>query len=197
MSTADFKLDARLRDVPVPDGLLDRLMALPLAGEEGVDELVRDVAVPAGLLQRLQAIALADDDGLDEALRNVPVPDDLVTSCHQHVRRYLARLEGRHPMDRALRIMRIAMAASLILAVTLSLGSAVLFTVVVDVLNRQMAANRPRDVEPTAPGHPGGTSPWKPPGACWPTIRPGLTSSLGLTRPSGNRAVFAAGCVHA
>ena len=96
MSTADFKLDAQLRDVPLPDGLLDRLMALPLADDDGLDELVRDVAVPAGLLQRLQAIPLADDDGLDEALRNVPVPDDLVASCRHHARRHLARREGRH-----------------------------------------------------------------------------------------------------
>ena len=57
MSSADFKLDAQLRDVPLPDGLLDRLMALPLAGDEDVDELLRDVAVPPGLLERLQAIA--------------------------------------------------------------------------------------------------------------------------------------------
>ena len=84
MSTADSKLDARLRAVPLPDGLLDRLMALPLADDEDVDKLVCDVAVPPGLLERLQAIALADDDGLDEALRDVPIPDDLVASCRHH-----------------------------------------------------------------------------------------------------------------
>ena len=126
MSSADFKLDAQLRDVPLPGGLLDRLMALPLAGDEDVDELVRDVAVPPGLLERLQAIALTDDDGLDEALRDVPVPEDLVTSCRHHGSRYLARREGRHGMDRVVQINRIALAASLILAVTLSLGSAML-----------------------------------------------------------------------
>ena len=43
---------------------------------------------------------------------------------------YLARREGRHGMDRMVRISRIAMAASLILAVTLSLGSAMLLSLV-------------------------------------------------------------------
>ncbi|MGA2258577.1 MAG: hypothetical protein ABSG53_28260, partial [Thermoguttaceae bacterium] len=150
MSTADSKLDALLREVPIPDGLLDRLMALPLADDEGIDELVRDVAVPVGLLQRLQAIALADDDGLDEALRNVPVPDDLVTSCRHHARRYLARLEGRHPMDRTLRISRIAMAASLILAVTLSLGSTMLLSVIMNGSGRQVV-DHGHDPVPHAP----------------------------------------------
>ena len=98
-------------------------MALPLAGDEDVDELLREVAIPPGLLERLQATALADDDGLDEALRDVPVPEDLVTSCRQHGRRYFAHREGRHNMDRVVQINRIAMAASLILAVTLSLGA--------------------------------------------------------------------------
>ena len=91
---------------------------------------MRDVAVPPGLLERLKAIPLADDDGLDEALRDVPVPDDLVAACRRHARRYFARPFGwaRHAMDSGLRFSRIAMAASLILAVTLSLGSAMLFT---------------------------------------------------------------------
>ena len=124
MSSADSKLDAQLRAVRLPGGLLDRLMALPLAEDEDIDELVREVAVPPGLLQWLQAIPLDDDDGLDEALRNVPVPDDLVASCRHHARRHLARREGRHDLDRMVRISRIAMAVSLILAVTLSLGSA-------------------------------------------------------------------------
>ena len=128
MSTADSKLDARLRDVPLPDGLLDRLVALPLADEQGIDELLREVPVPPGLLQRLHAIPLADDTGLDEALRGVPVPSGLVASCHHRGHSYLARLAERHSLDRALR-MRMAMAASLILAVTLSLGCAVLFTI--------------------------------------------------------------------
>ena len=137
MSTADFKLDAQLQNVPLPDGLLDRLMALPLADDEDIDELLRDVALPPGFLPRLQAVPLTDDDGLDEALRNVSVPDDLVSSCRHHTRRHPARqqftrLGDRRPMDRALRISRIATAASLILAVSLSLGSAMLLLLVLN-----------------------------------------------------------------
>jgi Ca-activated chloride channel family protein len=131
MSPADSKLDAQLRNVPLPDGLLDRLMALPLAGDDCLDELVRDVAIPPNLLSWLQAIPLTDDEGLDEALRNVPVPPDLVTSCHYPGRRFAARLKGRR-IDRVFRLSRFAMAASLILAISLSLGSAMLIKLVVD-----------------------------------------------------------------
>ena len=127
MSSADFKLDAQLREVPLPDGLLDRLMALPLASDEDVDELLREVPLPPNLVGQLQATALADDEGLDQALRNVPLPDDLVTSCRNHARRLHTRREGRYGADRAL-IGRIVVAASLILAVTLSLGSAMLLS---------------------------------------------------------------------
>ncbi len=123
-------------------------MVLPLADDEDVDDLACDVAIPPGLLERLQAIALADDDGLDEALRNVPVPNDLVASCRHHARRYLAR----QPFARS-GIDRIAMAASLLLAVTLSLGSAMLFTW---YLNRSeelagQVPTRPRLTTPPTP----------------------------------------------
>ncbi len=163
MSTADSKLDARLRDVPLPDGLLDRLMALPLAGSENVggegldgaeiDELLREVALPAGLLQRLQAIPLADDEGLDEALREVPLPDDLAASFH-HARRRSARREGRHSMDRMVRFSRIAMAASLILAVTLSLGSAMLLSLFVNGFGGGQVAQDLPASSPLAPSAP-------------------------------------------
>lgn len=151
MSSADFKLDAQLRDVRLPGGLLDRLMALPLAGDGDVDELVRDVAVPAGLLQRLQAIPLADDDGLDEALRDVSVPDDLVVACRHHARRYFARRTDRHGMDRVVQINRIAMAASLILAVTLSLGGALLLLWLVNGSGVQLVKNPPPPIVAPSP----------------------------------------------
>ena len=44
MSSADSKLDAQLRQVRLPDGLLDRLAALPLARDDDIDELLRDIA---------------------------------------------------------------------------------------------------------------------------------------------------------
>ncbi len=69
MSSADSKLDARLREVPLPDGLLDRLMALPLAGDRGAmsTNCCAKWPLPPDLLERLQAMPLADDEGLDEA----------------------------------------------------------------------------------------------------------------------------------
>ena len=150
MSAADSKFDRQIRDVPLPVGLLDRLRRVPLAEDEDVDELLRDVAVPPGLLEQLQAIVLADDDGLDEALRDVLVPADLVTSCRHHARRSLVRREGRHSIDRVVQISRFTMAASLILAVTLSLGAAMLLSM---VLNRseQLARKIPAPSAPPIP----------------------------------------------
>ena len=50
MSITDFKLDALLRDVTVPSGLLERLLALPYADDAGLDDAVRDVELPEELL---------------------------------------------------------------------------------------------------------------------------------------------------
>ena len=89
MPTSDFKLDALLRAVAVPSGLLDRLLMLPYADDAGLDEAVRDVELPEGLLQRLAAIPLADDAGLDEALRNVrcrAIGDVFPPACASHSR---------------------------------------------------------------------------------------------------------------
>ncbi len=127
MSSGDLKLDAQLKAVTVPCGLLDRLLALPYADDAGLDEAALAVALPEGLLQRLADIPLVDDDGLDEALRDVPVPFELETSFRRHGRRAGGRGKSR-PMDRALRISRIALAMSLIIAVTLSMGSAFLMS---------------------------------------------------------------------
>ncbi len=124
MSITDFKLDALLRDVTVPGGLLERLLALPYADDAGMDESVRDVELPEELLLRLAAIPLADDAGLDEALRDVPVPHELERTFRRHAHRTGVHRKVRR-MDRALRTSRIAMAMSLVVAVFLSLGSAV------------------------------------------------------------------------
>ena len=153
MSSADSKLDAQLRDVRLPAACWIGSWPCRWPSDEDVDELVRDVAVPPGLLQWLQAIPLADDDGLDEALRNVPVPDDLVASCRHHARRHLARREGRHDLDRMVRISRIAMAVSLILAVTLSLGSAMLLSWVFNGMGGGQVAEKA--TPPSCPSCPG------------------------------------------
>jgi Ca-activated chloride channel family protein len=51
------RLDARLRDVPLPSGLLQRLKRLPLEDDQGLDEALRDVPLPVGLMSRLRDIA--------------------------------------------------------------------------------------------------------------------------------------------
>lgn len=53
---ADDWLDRRLRDVPLPSGLLSRLTAIGEWSDEALDERLRDVPVPAGLLARLERI---------------------------------------------------------------------------------------------------------------------------------------------
>ncbi len=111
-------LDYELCDVPLPSGLLARLRALPLIDDEGLDEVIRDISLPHGMLDRLQAIPLADDDGLDEALRNVPVPARLESSWQGRRKR----------RDRARHASRMALAASLFIGITLTLGSAILIS---------------------------------------------------------------------
>ena len=136
-------------------------MALPLAADEDVDELLREVAVPPDLLEWLQAAALADDDGLDQALRDVPGPGRpgcfLPPTCPQSFCRRAAR---------AAAISRFAMAASLIVAVTVSLGCAMLLSLILNgPLNWQFVTVPPPT--PVAPRRL--KSLWKPLGGCWPT----------------------------
>jgi Ca-activated chloride channel homolog len=152
MSPADLKLDAQLRNVRVPDGLLDRLMALPVADDDSIDELVREVDVPPDLVQWLQAIPLSEDAGLDEALRNVSVPASLVNSC-RHPRSAKAR-SARRRMDYLFRMSGFTMAASLILAVSLSLGSAMLLKMIVDHSGDQLPASSIVDKDPAPPVKP-------------------------------------------
>jgi Mg-chelatase subunit ChlD len=110
MQISDSQLDAKLRAVPLPDGFIERLCALPLVDDDGLDQAVREVEMPRGLLKRLRRIPLADDDGLDAALRNVPVPKRLTAAWR---RRNVKR-------DRLVRLSRLVVAASVIVAVSLS-----------------------------------------------------------------------------
>lgn len=121
MSLSDSNLNAQLQAVTVPDGLLDRLRAVVFEDDDGLDATLREVAVPAGLIKRLHAIPLADDDGLDEALRNVPVPLGLTASWRR----------SRQFGDRVMRFSRLATAASLIIAVSLSYFSAMILSLAV------------------------------------------------------------------
>ncbi len=58
MSSPDYPtdawLDARLREVPVPQGLLDRLVRVAAPDDHELDARLRDVPLPEGLLRRLR-----------------------------------------------------------------------------------------------------------------------------------------------
>ena len=103
----DAGLDAALTEMPLPAGLLGRLRGIPLAADEDLDQTLRDVAVPAGLARRLRTIPLAEDDGLDAALRDVPVPAGLSAPWQRRLKR----------QKQLVRLIQVAAAASVLLAV--------------------------------------------------------------------------------
>ena len=127
MPSAYVQLDSRLRAVSLPSGLLERLMTIPYEKDVGLDEAVRDLELPVGLMQSLVAIPLVDDEGLDEALRDVPVSRKLEVTLRRRTHRVGVRRKERS-MDRTLRISRIAAASSLVVAVSLGLGSALVLS---------------------------------------------------------------------
>src|ERR1700722_18541793 len=53
---SDPWLDARLRNVPLPVGMLARLSQVGSPSDEQLDAVIRDVPVPEGLCQRLLQI---------------------------------------------------------------------------------------------------------------------------------------------
>ena len=118
MSSSDSTLDARLQAVPLPDGLLARLRAVAWTDDEGLDAALGEVPVPEDLLKRLHQIPLTDDEGLDATLRSVPVPSRLMASWRRRAKR----------QDRLLRLSRVAVAASLVIALTLSYFSAMVLS---------------------------------------------------------------------
>ncbi len=103
-------IDAQLREIPVPDGLVRRLRKIALADDLALDDELRGVTMPPGLAGRLR-LAVADDDaGLDGLLRDVPVPY-----------RVLCRLRATPGYRLKLqRVVGWAVAATLIVAIGLS-----------------------------------------------------------------------------
>ena len=81
MESPDPKLDARLRAVPLPEGLIQRLRQVALADDDGLDAALTELPLPAGLVARLRAIPMAADEDLDQTLRDVPVPAGLARGC--------------------------------------------------------------------------------------------------------------------
>lgn len=99
---SDSLLDAQLRDVPLPGGLLVRLKQVGIPSDEQLDQQLRSVDVPPEMVPRVQQSVA--DDMLDQALCDVPLPWGLVARLQM-----IARLPPRR------RFARLALAASLML----------------------------------------------------------------------------------
>src|SRR5262245_44822552 len=85
----DPQLDAQLRDVPLPDGLVARLKGALSPTDEQLDARLREVEVPADLLASLRAIPA--DELIDQRLREVPVSFELVRLARRDSWRRAAR----------------------------------------------------------------------------------------------------------
>lgn len=111
---SDNSLDARLRDVPLPPGLKDRLKASLAPSDEELDEWLRRVPVPETLTIVLRDVP--SDAAIDEQLADVPVPRALAVSL-----RRIPRVErGRRASALAAQLFRLALAASWLVAVTVT-----------------------------------------------------------------------------
>lgn len=78
MSNSDPHLDALLRDVPVPDGLAERLKSALVPSDEQLDGMVAAVPVPSTVLARVREIP--GDVAVDESLNNLLSPPALIHS---------------------------------------------------------------------------------------------------------------------
>lgn len=109
---SDEKLDTRLRAVPIPGDLAERLRGIAALTDEELDCRVQDVPIPLGFVQRIQRVVA--DDETDRQLRDVPLPPQVVAR---------ARTIPLH--RRRSRIGRLALAASMLIAVGAGYFSAV------------------------------------------------------------------------
>ncbi|MCL4203375.1 MAG: VWA domain-containing protein [Pirellulaceae bacterium] len=106
----DKSLDERLRDVTVPPSLMLRLRSVAQWDDQQLDWQLRDVEILPGLRHRLRQIVV--DEQVDERLRNVPLRSVAVARA-----RIIPWRRVRS------RIGRFALAASLLVAVSLGYGS--------------------------------------------------------------------------
>ena len=74
----DAWLDNRLRDVPVPGGMLARLRDVRNWDDQHVDTALSEVPIPAGFRDRLRSAT--EEMAIDDALRDVAVPMHLLRS---------------------------------------------------------------------------------------------------------------------
>lgn len=121
-------IDQQLRQVPLPEGLLERLRAAGRMTDGDVDEALVDVPLPAGLVERLTLIV--DDELLDARIADVHVPagllDDLLFVPYEDRLNdvtvpadLLLELRRIPPRPRRrLSALQVALAASLLLMIT-------------------------------------------------------------------------------
>jgi Ca-activated chloride channel family protein len=100
---SDHQLDARLREAPLPEGLLDRLRSVTVPNDVEIDRQLREVPLPAGMMARLGAAL--EDEIIAEQLADVPVPVTLAARL-----RVVPQLRTRSTAG------RFALAASLMIA---------------------------------------------------------------------------------
>ena len=73
----DSAIDAQLRAVPLPEGMLARLQQITALTDEQIDFELRDVPVPVTVVSRLSEVARYTDAEIDFQLRDVSVPATL------------------------------------------------------------------------------------------------------------------------
>ncbi len=109
---SDEKLDTRLQAVPIPGDLAERLRGIAALTDEELDCRLQDVPTPLGFVQRIQRVVA--DDETDRQLCDVPLPPQVV-----------ARGRTIPLLRRRSRIGRLALAASMLIAVGAGYFSAV------------------------------------------------------------------------
>ncbi len=100
----DSQLDARLREVPLPEDLLSRLRATAVPDADELDQTLREVPLPHDYLRRLHS--RVDELVIDDMLVNVSVPAGFLAKL-----RVIPESRARAPWR------RMALAASLLLCV--------------------------------------------------------------------------------
>ncbi len=146
MSSSEFdrEHDERLRGLPLPEGMIARLKQVAVASDADLDAALRDVTLPTGVLSRLKDITL-DDDTLDKGLRDVPVPVGLVARLQQLpptvAPRRTAEKKGSGKKERVAGLHRLSLAASLLLAIGLSMFGWIAVELVSSYQRGQLAKN--------------------------------------------------------
>jgi hypothetical protein len=138
---SDNWIDNELKSVAVPADLLTKLRAICTLDDAELDRALCDVPVPAELMARLRAIGTYSDVDLDDELRDIAPPRHLA----ERLRRIPAA--ARRKVSRLQTINRLAIAASIALAVCVGYLAAIAFQ-----SNRQPANRAPEAFAKTESG---------------------------------------------